>query len=107
MTITENAAIPVDETVALSALTRAFSTDPVARWMYPETGRYLTHFPEIIRAFGGKAFESGTAQVLETASAAALWLPPGIEPDEETLWPPCSARFTSIYRPICFLSLSR
>ncbi|NOJ42963.1 GNAT family N-acetyltransferase [Bradyrhizobium sp. WSM 1791] len=38
--------------------------------------------PRFVNAFGGRAFEHGTAYITEGARAAALWLPPGVEPDE-------------------------
>jgi ribosomal protein S18 acetylase RimI-like enzyme len=63
----------------------AFSTDPVARWVYPESSQYLTHFPNFIRAFGGRAFESGSAHYVDGFMAAALWLPPNVHPDEDAL----------------------
>jgi GNAT superfamily N-acetyltransferase len=70
---------------AIAVIVLAFSTDPAARWSYPDPDRYLTHFPAIVRAFGGKAFAHGAAYHLSGFSGAALWLPPGIQPDEETL----------------------
>lgn len=53
----------------------------VERWLYPEPRQYLTHFPEFLRAFGGKAFEEHTVWSLDEFSAVGLWLPPGAEPD--------------------------
>ena len=38
--------------------------------------------PRLVNAFGGRAFEHRTADITEGARAAALWLPPGVEPDE-------------------------
>jgi ribosomal protein S18 acetylase RimI-like enzyme len=38
-----------------------------------------------VRAFGGKAFTHGTGYHVSGFAGAALWLPPGIEPDEEAL----------------------
>ena len=38
--------------------------------------------PQFVNAIGGRAFEHHTAYITEGARAAALWLPPGIEPDE-------------------------
>jgi ribosomal protein S18 acetylase RimI-like enzyme len=63
----------------------AFSTDPGARWTYPDPHTYLRCFPEIIRAFGGKALEHGTAHYVEGFLGAALWLPPGVQPDEDEM----------------------
>jgi ribosomal protein S18 acetylase RimI-like enzyme len=72
----------VDQCVALIVL--AFSSDPAARWLYPDPSQFLTFFPRFVRAFGGKAFESGSAHLIDR-SAAALWFPPGVQPGEEEL----------------------
>ncbi len=67
---------------AVMALTLAFSTDPVARWMYGgDPSAYLTHFPAFVRAFGGEAFAAGTAYGAGDGSGVALWLPPGAHVD--------------------------
>jgi ribosomal protein S18 acetylase RimI-like enzyme len=65
-------------------LTLAFSNDPAARWMYPDAGQYLHYFPQFVEIFGGMAFAHQTAQILAGA-ATALWLPPGVHPDEDAL----------------------
>jgi ribosomal protein S18 acetylase RimI-like enzyme len=79
------AAAASDEGRAVDVLVRAFETDPAVRWVYPDPEQYLAHFPEFVRAFGGKAFEWGTAYCAEGFRGAALWLPPGVHPDEEPL----------------------
>jgi ribosomal protein S18 acetylase RimI-like enzyme len=76
---------PADRKAALSVVWMGFGSDPVARWAYPEPENYLAIFPEFIRAFAGKAFDCGTAYVAEETKGAALWLPPGVEPDEEEI----------------------
>jgi ribosomal protein S18 acetylase RimI-like enzyme len=70
---------------ALDTLVSAFTDDPVERWLYPETQKYLTHFPEFLAAFGGKAFDEHTAWTLSEFTAVALWLPPDTEPDVSTI----------------------
>ena len=75
----------VDQAIAVVVL--AFSADPIVRWVYPEPHQYLTHFPDFVRIFGGRAFEQQTAYDVAGFSGAALWLPPGIQPEEETLVP--------------------
>ena len=70
---------------AIDAIVLAFAADPVTRWVWPEANTYLTHFPEFTRAFGGRAFGHGSAHCTEDFAAAALWLPPGEHPDEETM----------------------
>ena len=70
---------------AVGVIVLAFSADPAARWTYPDPHQYLTHFPAIVRAFGGKAFTHSTGHHLSGFTGAALWLPPGVLPDEEAL----------------------
>jgi ribosomal protein S18 acetylase RimI-like enzyme len=84
-TITETAPA-INESLAISALVTAFAGDPAVRWMYPDAEQYLTHFPEFIRALGGKAFEHHTAECLDGHSCAALWLPPEVQPDEAAIF---------------------
>jgi ribosomal protein S18 acetylase RimI-like enzyme len=69
----------------VDVLTLAFSTDPVARWVYPNSQQYLEYFPNFIRLFGGRAFETETAFYVNGFPAAALRLPPGVSPDEAAL----------------------
>lgn len=69
----------------IDVLLEAFYNDPAARWMYPGDFDYLNNFPEFVRIFGGKAFGCGTADGSSELGAVALWLPPGVQPDEEPL----------------------
>ena len=82
MTSTVTAITPSDVDQAVAVIVLAFSADPAARWTYPDPHQYLTHFPAIVRAFGGKAFAHGTGYHVSRFAGAALWLPPGIHPDE-------------------------
>jgi ribosomal protein S18 acetylase RimI-like enzyme len=82
-----NVSPATDEDRALATITMAFSNDPVARWFLPDANSYLTYFPQVLRAFGGAAFANGTAHAIEDYSGAALWLPPGVAPDEEAIGP--------------------
>ena len=69
----------LDETArqhGVATLTLAFSSDPVVRWAWPDSERYLSYRPPLVDAFGGKAFEEGTAYGVEDDVAIALWLPP-------------------------------
>lgn len=70
---------------AIATLVLAFAADPVERFLYPEAGRYLGHFPSFLAAFGGPAFEQRTAWQSSDFRAVALWLPPGTEPDGERI----------------------
>jgi ribosomal protein S18 acetylase RimI-like enzyme len=74
-----------DEPQAIATIVSAFAADPVERWLYPIDEEYERHFPEFAAAFGGRAFEGGTAWALDGHSAVALWLAPDIEPDEDAV----------------------
>jgi GNAT superfamily N-acetyltransferase len=69
----------------INTIVLGFAADPMARWVWPDSSEYLRIMPRFVRAFGGRAFEHGTADVTEGARAAALWLPPGVEPDEAAM----------------------
>lgn len=76
---------PADAERAIATVVLAFGTDPIARWSLPDPRDYLTYFPAIVRGMGGSAFAHGTADEVGGFTGAALWLPPGVHPDEETL----------------------
>ena len=76
---------PDDEGPAIDAIVLAFAADPVARWTWPNPHQYLAAMPRLVRAFGGNAFANGGAHCIEGYAGAALWLPPGIHPDEDKL----------------------
>ena len=74
-----------DEAGAIAVVVLAFGADPAARWTWPDPGAFLAHFPAFVRAFGGRAFAEGGAHLVDGHAGAALWLPPGIGPDEEAM----------------------
>jgi hypothetical protein len=69
----------------ISVMVLAFAADPVARWMYHDPQRYLAYFGRFITAFAGKAFSIETAWCIGGNLGAALWLPPGVKPDQEAI----------------------
>ena len=70
---------------AISTIVLGFAADPMVRWTWPDSSEYLRVMPRFVKAFGGRAFEHRTAYITEGARAAALWLPPGVEPDEAAM----------------------
>jgi hypothetical protein len=74
---TENSRQAVLDTVLLG-----FSSDPFIRWLCPEAHNYLL-ISEAFNAFGGNAINNQAAYITKNYEGAALWLPPGIEPNEE------------------------
>lgn len=74
-----------EESVVSALITLAFASDPMARWSLRDPQIYLAVMPELIRAFGAAAYDSDSTDVSEDGGGAAMWLPPGVEPDIETL----------------------
>ena len=72
-------ATAAEEAAVFAILTLAFSSDPATRWTWPDPKAYLEAFPHFAMAFGGAAFEKGSALRIGSAGAA-LWLPPGTDP---------------------------
>jgi ribosomal protein S18 acetylase RimI-like enzyme len=70
---------------AVAVISLAFSADPIARWTYPDPHQYWAYFPRFVSAFAGKAFEHNAVFCTEGFIGAALWMPPGVHPDEEAL----------------------
>ena len=79
------AATSAEETPAVQAIVAAFASDPVARWVWPRAEQYLANMAPFARAFGGAGFEHGAAHCTDDISGAALWLPPGVNPNEEAM----------------------
>jgi ribosomal protein S18 acetylase RimI-like enzyme len=80
-----HAASDREQQVVIDVMTLAFSTDPMARWAYPNPQTYLAIWPEMIKAFGSDGFAHGTVHLVNGGGAAAMWLPPGVQPDSERL----------------------
>ena len=72
----------VDRQKILNTVLMGFSSDPLVRWMCPEAYNYVL-FLEFFDGFGGAAIEHDSAYIVDGFKGTALWLPPGIEPDEE------------------------
>jgi GNAT superfamily N-acetyltransferase len=71
--------------IAIDTILLAFSADPQLRWLWPDGDTYLANGPKFFEAFGGNAFQSDTAFYTREFSGVALWLPPGVHADEESL----------------------
>ncbi len=74
-----------DEDSVINVLVQAFSSDPVVRWVWPDSQQYFAHFPRFVKAFGGKAFTHASAYYIDSYAGAALWLPPDVHLDEDAL----------------------
>ena len=74
-----------DQDRLVDTIVLAFARDPVERWAHPEPHRYLTHFRSYTKASCGRPFEHASAHHTPDFSGAALWLPPGIELDQEAV----------------------
>jgi ribosomal protein S18 acetylase RimI-like enzyme len=85
MEILVKSASAAEQDAVFGVVTAAFLTDPIARWMYPEAHQYFAVGGSFASAFAGNAFANGSAYYVDGYAGAALWLPPGIHPDEDTL----------------------
>ena len=74
-----------DHPLAMGVLATAFSGDPLTRWLFPNPRTYLDVFEAFSYAFGGAAIELNHAYIAGEYHGAALWLPPGVESDTETM----------------------
>src|SRR6476660_5542946 len=74
-----------EEDHAIATITMAFTNDPVSRWAFRAANLFLTYFPPLAKAFGGAAFANGTADSIDDCGGVALWLPPGVASDDETM----------------------
>jgi ribosomal protein S18 acetylase RimI-like enzyme len=69
----------------ISVIVAAFLTDPPARFAWTTPHDYLQAMPLATREFVGECFEHGSAYVSADFRGAALWLPPGVQPNGEAL----------------------
>lgn len=78
-------ATEAERRAVIDVITLAFVTDPLARWAVPNASDYLKYGPAFMDAFGCNGLPHGTAYVVGQFAGAALWLPPGVEPDGERM----------------------
>jgi ribosomal protein S18 acetylase RimI-like enzyme len=96
------AATPADHRHVIEILVAAFVRDPVVRWMFPDEVSYRTAFPAIVDALGGRAFAAGGVYHTAVRRGAALWLPPGTEPDDSAISAIVQRRLTGEIRSTTF-----
>ena len=80
--------LPVEQNEAeraVATLTMAFSADPILRWVFPDSREFLEGYPQLVRAFGANALQSGTVERTPAFEGVALWLAPASGPDEALL----------------------
>jgi ribosomal protein S18 acetylase RimI-like enzyme len=70
---------------AVNVQLASFVADPIMRWLWPEAHEYVTCFPRLVDGFGGGAFDNDAADVTDGFLGGALWLPPGVSPNEQAL----------------------
>jgi ribosomal protein S18 acetylase RimI-like enzyme len=75
----------VDRHEVIATLVAAFRDDPAVRSLYPTDLEYVRFFPGLLMAFGGRAFKAGTVDQDAERLGAALWFPPGVEPDRDAI----------------------
>ena len=76
---------PGDEFRAIDTIALAFTADPMTRWVWPNAHEYVSVMQSFVRAFGGAAFSNDGAFCSGQYAGVALWLAPGVHPDEAKL----------------------
>jgi len=74
-----------DSDRVLRTITLGFAADPITRWVWPDPETYLEAMPKFAAAFGGRGFEHKSVYIADGCKAAAMWLPPEIEPDGDAI----------------------
>jgi GNAT superfamily N-acetyltransferase len=74
-----------DEDDVSAVITLAFCADPMVQWIWPNPRHRMTTFMRLVPLYGGPAFDHGSAYVVGNFAGAALWLPPGVTPEEEPM----------------------
>lgn len=69
----------------IQTITLGFAADPIARWVWPDANIYIKSMPKFAQAFGGRGFDHGSVYSVGGGKAAAMWLPPEIEPDGDAI----------------------
>ncbi len=77
-----------DKDRVAATMTLAFIADPFARWFLPDPHQHISFMMSFVSLFGGKAFDHASAYVIGKFSGVALWLPPGVEPEDEPMMEP-------------------
>jgi ribosomal protein S18 acetylase RimI-like enzyme len=72
---------------AMATLMLAFVSDPLNRWIFPDPDQYLRHWMRPTSAFSSRAIDHGTADYSDGFAGVAMWLPPGVHPDEDAFVP--------------------
>jgi GNAT superfamily N-acetyltransferase len=92
MTATDSMNTPsistIDESqrgLTFAIMTASFIADPIMRWLFPSAETFLAVFPDFANAFGGRAIDHGAGFIVNDFCGTALWLPPGVESDSETM----------------------
>ncbi len=73
-----------DRAKVLFTVMLAFATDPMMRWLFPSADAYMAS-QSVVSAICGQAFGRGSVFFTHGYTAAALWLPAGVGPDEARL----------------------
>lgn len=76
-----------DKSAAINTLVLAFSSDPMMRWIYPDADSYLAQAPLLYNALAGQSVLAGCADVTPGLAGVAMWMAPGVKPDEALMGP--------------------
>lgn len=75
-------ATPADAPRVIASLSRAFATDPVFDWVFPDPASRARHAPKVFKMFFEEYAPPGLRLVTGDCAAATLWRPPDM-PEEQ------------------------
>jgi GNAT superfamily N-acetyltransferase len=78
-------ATPADVNPVAETLAQAFLTDPVLSWCYPDRNRRAAILPQLFGVVADAYLPHGSIYTTSNHAAAAVWVPPGTEVDQERL----------------------
>ena len=71
--------------LVLDTLMLAFSSDPCMRYLLWSPQALFKGFRRFASGMGGASLDHGTAWLADDGGAAAMWLPPGVHADRDTM----------------------
>lgn len=76
---------PGEEERVIAVERLAFAADPFTRWLWPEAAVYEDAMTRLTWAMSGAGFDERSIYVEDAMLGAAMWLPPGVDGDEEAM----------------------
>ena len=80
-------ATAAEKKIVIDTITLAFSSDPIMRWIYPDARSFIETGPNLFDAMAGNSLLTDSCFISPGCTGVAMWLGPGVKPDESLLAP--------------------